>query len=116
MRLHGARVVGIVADAEQAAMDRRMQRLHAPVHDLGEAGHVGDVAHRDAGRGDRLGGAAGRHQLDAVLGSAAANSTRPVLSETEIRARRTGTRSGAGRFFDATAMLSSWSRQDCRRP
>ena len=36
--------------------------------------------------------------------SALANSIRPVLSKTESSARRTGTRSGAGMFLEATAM------------
>ena len=36
--LHGGGVAGVVAHAEQAAVDRRMQGLHPPVHDLGKAG------------------------------------------------------------------------------
>src|SRR5690606_23022350 len=33
----------IVADRKQPAVDHRMQRLHAPVHDLGKARERGDV-------------------------------------------------------------------------
>ena len=50
------------APAEQAAMDLRVQRLDAPVHDLGKAGdgrHVGD---RDALRTQQRRGAAGGEQ------------------------------------------------------
>ena len=39
-----------------------------------------------------------------ALDSAAANSTSPVLSDTDSSARRTRTRSGAGMFLEATAM------------
>ena len=77
--------------AEQAAMDARVQRLDAPVHHLGEAGDVGDLA-APAGRrrASALRGAAGRDELDAALARArAANSTSPVLSDTEISARVT---------------------------
>ena len=102
---HRRRMLGIVAHAEQPAMHRRMQRLDAAVHDLGKAGELGDVAHGDAGLGDRLGRAAGRDQLDAGRGKRPWRSrSRPVLSETESSARRTGTRSGAGMFLEATAM------------
>ena len=40
MVVHGFRVLGIVADAEQRAMHRRMQGLDAAVHDLGKAGQL----------------------------------------------------------------------------
>ena len=48
-----------------------MQRLHAAVHHLGKAGELGHVAHLQAGVGERLAGAAGRDQLDAVAGERA---------------------------------------------
>ena len=48
-------------------MHLRVQRLDAAVHHLGKAGEVGDVADLEPGRGDRLRGAAGGDQLDAVL-------------------------------------------------
>ena len=53
-----------VAPREQAAVDLRMQRLHAPVEHLGKAGVVGDLDHRQAGVGEQLRGAAGGQQLD----------------------------------------------------
>ena len=60
-------VLGVVAYAEQAAMDRRVQRLHAAVHDFREAGHARHVAHGNAGRRERLRGAARRDQVDPPL-------------------------------------------------
>ena len=59
---------GVVADREQAAMDLRVQRLHPAVHHFGKAGELGDVVDRQAGRRDRLRGAAGGDELDAVAG------------------------------------------------
>ncbi len=52
-------------------MDFRMQRFHAPVHDLGKARHVGDIGDREAGVAKRLRGAAGREQHGAVFLQAA---------------------------------------------
>ena len=66
-----------------------MQRLDPAVHHLGKAGELGDVRHLQPGRGDRLGGAAGGDQFDAMAGERLANSIRPVLSETDNRARVT---------------------------
>ena len=63
-----AQVLVVVAPREQAGVQPRMQRLHATVHDLGEAGEVLDRAHRDAGAGELARGAAGRDDLDAQLG------------------------------------------------
>ena len=57
---------GIVAHRQDAAVDRRVQRLDAAVHHLGKAGEVGDVAHVMPRFAQRLCGAAGRHQLDAM--------------------------------------------------
>ncbi|OQA30912.1 MAG: hypothetical protein BWY57_02604 [Betaproteobacteria bacterium ADurb.Bin341] len=56
----------IVAHREDAAMNRRVQRLDAAVHHLGKAGEVGDVEHVMPRLAQRLRGAPGRHQLDAV--------------------------------------------------
>src|SRR5690606_28903917 len=39
-------------------------RLDAAVHHFGEAGEIGDLAHRQAGIADQLVRAAGRYQLD----------------------------------------------------
>ena len=57
--------------AEQAAVDHRVQRLDAAVHDFGEAGDVADVAHRQARLAQRLRGAAGGQQFDALRGQRA---------------------------------------------
>ncbi len=65
---HRAGVVLVGADGEQAAMHPGMQRLDAAVHHLGEAGELRNVDHLEAGVFQRLGGAAGRNQLDAVAG------------------------------------------------
>ena len=70
-------VVGTMTPREDAAVDRRVQRLDAAVHHLGKAGHVGDVDDRQAGRRQRLGGAAGRDQFDAAGGEAAAELSQP---------------------------------------
>ena len=59
-------VLGIAADGQQAAVHLGMQRLEAAVHHLGKAGVLGDVLDGDAGVLERLGGAAGRQDLDAV--------------------------------------------------
>ena len=52
-------------------MDARMQRLHAAVHHLRHAGDGADVGDGEPGVGKRLRGAAGREDLDAVLGERA---------------------------------------------
>ena len=49
-------------------MDLRMQRLDPAVHHLGKTGDLGDVDHLQPGLAQRLGGAAGGDQLDAVAG------------------------------------------------
>ena len=84
------RLVG-AAPSEQAAVNLRMQRLDAPVHDLREAG----VAARPRGPGCRARPAAARCRRwraarRRARRSARASSTSPVLSETESSARRTG--------------------------
>ena len=53
------------APAEQAAVDARMQRLDAPVHDFGKAGHFADFGHVQTGVAQRARRAAGRDQADA---------------------------------------------------
>ena len=85
-------MTGIVdaAPAEQAAVDLRVQRLDAPVHDLGKPGVAGDLAHGDAVCGEQARRAAGGEDLDVARASARASSIRPVLSETDSNARRTG--------------------------
>ena len=57
---------GIVdaASTEQSAMHARVQRLDAPVHDLGKAGVRRDLDHRNAGVGQRAGGTTGAEDFD----------------------------------------------------
>ena len=74
--------------AEEAAVHARVQRLDAAVEDLGRAGEVAHLAHRDA----RLGRApCAVPPVERISRPAAdsprARSTTPVLSETEISAR-----------------------------
>jgi hypothetical protein len=56
---------------EQAAVDARVQGLDTAVEDLRGAGEVADLAHGDAGLGDRLRGAAAGQELDAQAGERA---------------------------------------------
>src|SRR5436190_22722534 len=48
-----------------------MERLDAPVHHLGKAGVLGNLAHGNAGFAQRFERAAGREQLDRELGQLA---------------------------------------------
>ena len=74
---------------QQAAVDPRMERLDPAVEHLREAGHGGDVGDRQAGVAQRPGRAAGRDELEAAARPARGpSSTRPVLSDTDRRARR----------------------------
>ena len=65
---HGGFVRGVAADVKQAAVDERVQRLHAAVEHFGKAGVFADVLHGEAGLAQGFGGAAGGKQLDAVAG------------------------------------------------
>ena len=77
VRAHRLGVRGVVADAEQAAMHRRMQRLDPAVHHFGKAGEIADVEHLEPGIAQRLAGAAGRNELDAVAGERAGEFDEP---------------------------------------
>ena len=68
MSRHRRCMGGLVADAEKAAVDRRMEGLNPAVHDLGKAGHLGDIANGEPGPGECGVGAAGRDDLDAAPG------------------------------------------------
>ncbi len=68
VRIEGGAVVSLVANREEAAMDFRVQCLDAAIHHLGEAGELGNVLHRGAGRGDQRPRTAGRDELDAEIG------------------------------------------------
>ena len=63
--VHGRGVLGIVADAEQAAVDRGCSVLTRPSIISGKPVSSATSLTGSAGFGDRLGGAAGRDQLDA---------------------------------------------------
>ena len=71
VRAHRLGVRGVVAHRQQAAMDRRMQRLDPAVHHLGKSGEIADVEHVEPGIAQGLARAAGRNQLDAVAGQRA---------------------------------------------
>ena len=79
MLLERRQVVGPIAAGENAAVKRRMQRLHAAVHHLGKAGQVGDARDGQAGLGQRASGAARRDQLEAARGETAAQIDDPGL-------------------------------------
>ncbi len=65
---HRLHMGGVVADREQTAMDGGMERLDAAVHHLGKAGHFRYVGDIEPGRDQRQPRAAGRNDLDAVIG------------------------------------------------
>jgi hypothetical protein len=66
--LRRGEVVGLVAPAEQAAVDLRVQRLHAALHHFGEPGVLADLGDRQPGLpGEQLGRAARGQQAVAVL-------------------------------------------------
>ena len=98
-RLRAALAVGGLARIGQdPAVDPRVERLDPAVEHLGEAGHGGDVGHRQTGLAQRPCRAAGRHQLEAASPtSPAANAASPVLSDTDRSARRGR---GTGRVRD----------------
>ena len=87
VRLRLGDVLRVFAQEEQAAVHLRVQRFDPAIHHLGKAGELGDLAGGDAFLVEQRGGAAGGDDLDAGATRPRANSTRPVLSETEIRAR-----------------------------
>jgi hypothetical protein len=68
VRAHRGGVIVIVAHGEQATVHLGMQRLHAAVHHFGKAGQLRDFEHRQPGVRQRLAGAAGRDQLDSLIG------------------------------------------------
>ena len=78
------------APAEQAAVDLRMQGLDAASHDLGESRVVRHLAHAEAAARSRLAVPPVERSSMSRAVSARARSTRPVLSETDSNARRTG--------------------------
>ena len=67
-RLH---VLRTIASREQSTVHGGMQRLHASVEHLGDAGDVADIARREAGVAQRAGRATGRDDLPPELGEPA---------------------------------------------
>ncbi len=63
---HCSNVFRVVAHCKQAAVNRWVQRLYASVHDFREAGDFRNVLYRNAFCGNRLGGAAGREDFNAM--------------------------------------------------
>ena len=80
--------VGVVdaGPREDAAVDARVQRLHAALHHLGRAGVALDGLDRDPGGLERAVGAAGREQGDVARGRAPAQRRR----DRSCRKRRGG--------------------------
>ncbi len=71
MRPHCLDMRRVAANGEQAAMHGRMQRLDPAVHHFRKAGDVGYFGDGEAGSGQRHSCAAGRNELDAVVGQRA---------------------------------------------
>ena len=71
MTLERGQIVGTIAAGQDAAVERRVQRLHAAVHHLGKAGEVRDARDGQAGVGQGTRRAAGRDELEAAGGEAA---------------------------------------------
>jgi hypothetical protein len=67
----GDHVARVVAQRQQAGVEPRVQRLHAPAHDLGEAGELLDPADVETGVAQGRRGPAGGDQLDAELAQTA---------------------------------------------
>ena len=67
------------APCQQAAVNVRMQRLDAAVHDLREARDRRDVGHGDSRGAQRFRGAARRHDLEAQRSSASGERREPLL-------------------------------------
>ncbi len=97
VREHRGFVLGVLANRKQAAMHRRMQRLHAPVH------HFREAVTSDTSRTAMPASAMALHVPPVEISStpaalsARAKSMRPVLSETERSAREMRRRSRAWR-------------------
>jgi len=67
MLFERARVLGVVADGEDAAVYARVERLDAAVQHLWETGHVRNIAHFQPRLAQRLRRPAGAEQFDAEL-------------------------------------------------
>ncbi len=119
-------VVGHVAPGEDAAVDLRVERLHAPSEQLREAGHVLDAGHGQSRPLEGFRRAAARDELEPDLGQAAgerleaglvvdgdqrAHSSRTTLGSNRCsaactRSRRVSTESPASTGTGVLAMTS----------
>ncbi len=100
----GPQVLVVVAPRQQARVQPRVQRLHAPVHHLGKAGEVLDRAHRDARRRRARGRCRRWRRSPRPARPGRGRSRRsPVLSDTDSSARRTRTSPGAARSIPPRA-------------
>ena len=95
MFVHRGNVAAVFAQAEQRAMDLRMQSLDPAVHHFRKPGHVRNVAHFDSGLAQDLCRASGADDFDAEgfqlageIGDARfvrdANQRAPYLYQSEI--------------------------------
>lgn len=89
-------------------MDCRMQRLDAPVHDFREAGDFGHVLHRNAFCGNRLGGAAGREDFDALRMKRLGEIDQAGLVGNGKEGAAHPMKIGSGNMLELTA-IGSWS-------
>jgi hypothetical protein len=79
VREHRGLVLGIGAAREEAAMDRRVERLDAPVHHLGKPREIAYVANRETGIREHAARAARRDELDAASVQGAGEVQEPRL-------------------------------------
>ena len=87
MLLELGEMLRLVAPREDAAMHRRVQRLHAPVEDLRKAREIAYGAYRDARLSEDAEGVARREHLDAQAFEAARQfdqSSLVVRSENSV--------------------------------
>ena len=79
VRVHGLHMGRVVAQPQQPAMQRRMQRLDPPVQHFGETRPLRDLHDGDAGRAQLPGRAAGGEDFDAALRKKAPERLQPRL-------------------------------------
>jgi len=71
VRLHRVRMFGVAADRQQSAMHFGMKGLDPSVHHFRKSGQFRYIRDLQARGGNRLGGAAGGDEIDAVAGQRA---------------------------------------------
>ncbi len=91
-------VVGHVAAGEDAAVDLRVERLHASSEQLREAGHVLDASHGQARPLEGCGRASARDELEPDLGQAAGEGLEAgLVVDGDQRAHSSRTTLGSNR-------------------